>query len=127
MKGLTDEVTYPYTKVAAVSALLLNDYNLIMIKYLNYSNKACQTAKLVNMKKLTGFVKVNANDEKSVAAAIAKYGPCVTSLDVENGLFSYTKGIYNGYTNGVLECPATNSANHAVVIVGYGTENGRIN
>jgi hypothetical protein len=26
-----------------------------------------------------------------------------------------------------LECPATNSANHAVVIVGYGTENGRIN
>jgi cathepsin L len=102
LKGMTDEVTYPYTKAAG----------------------ACQTAKLVNMKKLTGFVQVNPNDEKSVAAAIAKYGPCVTSLDVENGLFSYTKGIYNGVTAGVSECPATNPPNHAVVIVGYGTENG---
>jgi hypothetical protein len=38
MKGLTDEVTYPYTKVAAVSALLHKIFNLLVIKYLNYSN-----------------------------------------------------------------------------------------
>ena len=38
MKGLTDEVTYPYTKVAAVSALIHKIFNLLIMKYLNYSN-----------------------------------------------------------------------------------------
>ena len=36
--------------------------------------------------KLSSYVFVDGGEE-SVRAAIAKYGPCVTSLDVENGIF----------------------------------------
>jgi len=38
--------------------------------------------------KLSSYVMVN-GDEESVRAAIAKYGPCATSLDVENGYTIY--------------------------------------
>jgi hypothetical protein len=42
--------------------------------------------------KLSSYVFVNGGEE-SVRAAIAKYGPCVTSLDVENGIFEFNEFI----------------------------------
>ena len=81
---------------------------------------------------MVSFVKVKDHDEKSVMAAISKYGkfnvviwicnskikfkiqigPCVTSLDVEDGLMQYTKGVYDGKNSGVTEC--TSQVNHGI-------------
>ena len=47
----------------------------------------CQKAKIGSATKLSSYVVVKGGEE-SVKAAIAKYGPCVTSLDVENGILS---------------------------------------
>jgi len=103
-KGVTPYSTYPYTASNGVAG-------------------TCQTAKMGSTTKLSSYVYVDGGEE-SVRAAISKYGPCVTSLDVENGLMSYKSGIYSGkasLTSTTLECSAGN-INHAVVIVGYGVD-----
>jgi len=101
IKGVTSNSVYPYTASTGVAG-------------------TCQTAKIGSTTKLSSYVQV-LGTEDSVKAGLAKYGPCATSLDVENGLMSYKSGVYTGKVNGVLECSA-NAVNHAVVIVGYGTD-----
>jgi len=36
--------------------------------------------------------------------AVAKYGPCTVSIDVEDGFMNYKGGVYDGKVNGALEC-----------------------
>lgn len=53
--------------------------------------------------------------------AIALLGPVSVSINVEDGFNSYKSGIYDGMNDGKLEC-SVDTINHAVTVVGYGTD-----
>lgn len=59
------------------------------------------------------------NDEATLRYAVEKYGPVAAAINVKNSFQHYKSGIYYE--------PACNPKilNHAVLIVGYGTENGK--
>jgi len=59
-----------------------------------------------------------ANIEAHLKAYVAK-GPVVVSINALSNFMNYKSGIYDD-----SECKGKSGANHAVVIVGYGTENG---
>ncbi|CAG9858745.1 unnamed protein product [Phyllotreta striolata] len=67
----------------------------------------------------TGFVEIPANDEKSLEIALATLGPVTAAIDATKETFQfYSGGIYDD-----PECAnAPEQLNHAVLIVGYGTE-----
>lgn len=52
-----------------------------------------------------------AKGDDNLAFAVSKH-PIAIAITVENDMFSYTSGIYNG-------CPTPKSIGHAVVLVGY--------
>jgi len=55
-------------------------------------------------------------DEEAMRQAVDEYGPIAVGIDASSDFMGYKGGIYDG------TCSST-STNHAVVIVGYGTEN----
>ena len=60
-------------------------------------------------------------DEEALKKAIAEIGPVVVAIDASaNGTFHWYKG---GVFNSSL-C-SSSQLNHAVIVVGYGSENGR--
>ena len=66
---------------------------------------------------IDGFVKLPANDYRALLFAVANIGPIAISVDASNWS-KYTGGIFN-------DCNQENpDINHAVVLVGYGEENG---
>ncbi|CAF0732783.1 unnamed protein product [Brachionus calyciflorus] len=90
-------------------------------KYLN-AEGTCQTGvRQANpVYKITSFLQLESNHD-TLKQAIAQLGPVTVSIDAEDGLFNYKGGIYNGKQNGVMECSA-DRINHAVTVVGYGTD-----
>lgn len=66
-----------------------------------------------------GFYQVP-QDEKSVKEWLFVYGPLYTIFYVASDLYSYSKGVYTDAKN---QC-AGKSYNHAVLLVGYGTQDG---
>jgi cathepsin L len=67
---------------------------------------------------ITGYVKLPSNDYESLMNAVAKIGPIAISVDASSW-HAYSSGIFNG-------CNQVNpDINHAVVLVGYGEENGQ--
>lgn len=68
---------------------------------------------------VTGFYQVPA-DEKTVKDWLFTFGPLYTIFYVADDLWSYSSGIYTDAKN---QC-AGKSYNHAVLLVGYGTEKG---
>jgi len=54
-------------------------------------------------------------DESAIAAAVATYGPVAVAIYANNNWCYYQSGIFDDPT-----CP-TNGVNHAVVVVGYGS------
>ncbi|KAA0192933.1 hypothetical protein HAZT_HAZT008567, partial [Hyalella azteca] len=68
----------------------------------------------------TGFVDIESGNEDALKAAVATVGPVSVSMDASTTLFEfYNSGIYND--------PRCSSIylDHAVLVVGYGTENGQ--
>jgi C1A family cysteine protease len=63
-----------------------------------------------------GFVSLAANETK-IRDAVANIGPVATAIHASQVFMWYKGGIYNE-----VNCPT--SVNHAVLIVGYGTEKG---
>lgn len=66
------------------------------------------------------YVKVASNNATAVMAALAHHGPLTVSVAASNWHF-YSGGIYEG-------CPSGDEnvdINHAVQLVGYGSENGK--
>jgi C1A family cysteine protease len=62
---------------------------------------------------------VLAHNENALADALATYGPIAVTLNGENnGFYNYRGGIYN-------DAACSTQANHAVLLIGYGTENGQ--
>ena len=69
--------------------------------------------------KVTGYSNVNYGDENAIKEAVAKFGPVTVAIDAsEWGFAYYSSGIYISNT-----CNPNNN-NHAVLVVGYGTEGG---
>ncbi|KAK6491087.1 cathepsin L1 [Huso huso] len=70
--------------------------------------------------KITGLKFLPAGDEKALADAVATTGPITVTADASNPIFQfYNSGIYDE-----LDCNG-NNLNHAVLLVGYGTEGGQ--
>lgn len=69
----------------------------------------------------TGSVNITAGDEVELAQAVWSKGPVSVAFEVVDGFSDYTSGTYTSTT-----CGNTSSdVNHAVLAVGYGTdENG---
>lgn len=65
----------------------------------------------IKMIRLTG--------ESQIVQYLANHGPLAGGLYASNDYFFYKKGIYSG-----ASCPARVNQNHAVVLAGYGEENG---
>ena len=70
----------------------------------------------------TGYVDLPSGDEQALKEAVATIGPISVAIDASHPSFqSYKSGVYyepscgNGLAN----------LDHAVLVVGYGTENGR--
>jgi C1A family cysteine protease len=63
-----------------------------------------------------GFISIPA-DEVKIKEAVARFGPVAVAMHTSKLFYSYKSGIYNE-----ANCPI--NVTHAVLIVGYGTENG---
>ncbi|RNA25732.1 cathepsin L1-like [Brachionus plicatilis] len=70
--------------------------------------------------KITSFYKLDENHD-ALKQAVALLGPVSVSINSEDGFQSYKSGIYDGIDAGRLEC-SINDINHAVTVVGYGTD-----
>lgn len=80
--------------------------------------EACRTSSGPR-NKVKAAVRVDWRDEEAAKVAVSKYGVCITQVLGDGKGFQYYKsGIYNG-----AECRGI-EVNHAVALVGYGTENG---
>ncbi|GBM48154.1 Cathepsin L [Araneus ventricosus] len=68
-----------------------------------------------------GYVDIPSGDENALKQAVATVGPIAVAIDAEDeGFFSYKSGIYDQ-----PNCPNdVGFLTHAVLVVGYGTENG---
>jgi len=99
-KGIGAEASYPKYKLAVGTCTKLASPNY----------------------KIDGFVQVDV-DEEALRQAVDELGVCTVSIDVDTDplFMSYKGGIYNG--NGKCKS-GVQDGDHAVVLVGYGTENG---
>ncbi|CAI5799166.1 cathepsin L1-like [Podarcis lilfordi] len=66
--------------------------------------------------RINGYVDIPSNDEAALQEAVATYGPVTVALDASD---------FHFYSSGVFDYPnCGTSLNHAVLAVGYGTQNG---
>jgi len=69
---------------------------------------------------VTGFVNIRKGDEQDLQDAVVNKGPVSVAIEVANTFYSYSGGVYDGD-----DCHDDQSyLDHAVLVVGYGTENG---
>ncbi|KAF8790646.1 procathepsin L-like [Argiope bruennichi] len=69
---------------------------------------------------MTGYVDIPENDEEALKKAVATVGPVSVAINAKgSGFMFYRSGIYD-----VSQCDPQN-LNHGVLVVGYGTENGK--
>jgi len=99
VNGIASAAAYPY-----VSANLTDQ------------PAACKTAISRTYATVKKYFVINDASEETMRQAVDEYGPIAVSIDASSALQSYAAGIFDG--------ACTTSANHAVVIVGYGVEAG---
>jgi C1A family cysteine protease len=70
--------------------------------------------------RVRGYGQIQAADEATIKRVIAELGPVAVGVDSTNWSFTY-------YSDGIYDEPKCSPAkmDHAVIIVGYGTENGK--
>lgn len=95
--GIASQASYPY-----VSANLTNQPAL------------CKTTADKTYAKVVKYFVVD-KDEEAMRQAVDEYGPIAVGIDASSDFMNYKGGVYDGV------CSST-STNHAVVIVGYGTD-----
>ncbi|KAK9892736.1 hypothetical protein WA026_021928 [Henosepilachna vigintioctopunctata] len=76
----------------------------------------CQASDNKIVTKISGFVQIPKYDEQALQEAIATKGPVAVGVDASY-FDAYESGIFNGPCNNVY-------LNHAILLVGYGSENG---
>jgi cathepsin L len=115
--GATAEIAFDYV---ANSQGLQSEYQYSYQAYYG-AESPCLLTNSSNYKKaatIDGFVQLPQNDYASLMNAIAEVGPIAISVDASTW-HSYESGIYNG-------CNQVNpDIDHAVVLVGYGVDNGQ--
>ncbi|KAF4525522.1 hypothetical protein B566_EDAN014908 [Ephemera danica] len=82
----------------------------------------CHADNVTLTAKITGYVNVTSGDAQALKLAVAKHGPISVAIDASHKTFSF-------YSNGVYydaNCGNTpERLDHAVLVVGYGTINGK--
>lgn len=114
-QGATSELAFDYI----ASTGILEEYQLGYTAY-NGQNSACgyPAAGASVVATIDGYVKLAENNYTSLMNAIAQVGPIAVSVDA-SAWHSYAGGVFDG-------CNQENpDINHAVVLVGYGEENGQ--
>ena len=66
---------------------------------------------------ISGYINITSGDENALRQAVATVGPISVSIHVSGKFFVHKHGVYNN-TN------CSKKLNHAVLVVGYGTESG---
>eukprot|EP00698_Gefionella_okellyi_P008361 TRINITY_DN206_c0_g1_i1.p1 TRINITY_DN206_c0_g1~~TRINITY_DN206_c0_g1_i1.p1 ORF type:complete len:545 (-),score=129.87 TRINITY_DN206_c0_g1_i1:23-1432(-) len=98
--GIATEQSYPY--------LMQDSY--------------CEQDRMDSGIKVTGFVNVSSGDESALQSAVATAGPVAVAIDAAHPEFEF-------YSSGVYYNPACKNTmdglDHAVLAVGYGTEDGQ--
>jgi cathepsin L len=112
-QGATAEIAFDYVAGAGV----LEEYQLGYQAYYGENSACGMTRSMVPVATTTGFVKLAENNYNALMNAVAQIGPMAVSVDASTW-HNYESGIYSGCNQ---ESPVIN---HAVVLVGYGVENG---
>lgn len=95
-KGIAREEKYPYEAT---------------------DKKKCRYQKSSSGGAIKSFLTIVPGNETLLKAFVAKYGPVASAVDASQPSFqSYKSGVY-------LDSKCTKQINHAVLIVGYGTDN----
>ena len=110
--GSTAELAFDY--VASVRGMY-QEYQQGYDAYFG-KNSACTLPSGTPKVAITGYVKLAENNYTELMNAVATQGPIAISVDAGWG----------GYESGIYNAPLTNpDIDHAVVLVGYGEENGQ--
>ncbi len=114
-EGATAEIAFDYV---ASSEGLLEEFQYSYSSFYGVESSCSIPPAGVPKAHIDGYVKLPSNDYKSLMNAVAKIGPIAISVDASSW-HAYSSGIFNG-------CNQVNpDINHAVVLVGYGEENGQ--
>ena len=110
-QGATAELAFDYV---ASSSGLYDEFELPYSEYYGIES-SCVIPNITPKVKITGFVKLEENNYEQLMDAVANYGPIAISVDASSW-HAYSSGIFDG-------CNQLNpDINHAVVLVGYGTD-----
>ena len=116
-QGATAELAFDYV---ASSAGLLEEFQYPYVSYygIEYSCGIPTQSGSTPKAKISGYVKLPENNARALMYAVATKGPIAVSVDASTWS-GYKSGIFNG-------CNQSNpDINHAVVLVGYGEEQGQ--
>lgn len=86
--------------------------------YLEYDS-TCRADPSKVVTRASGYVNIQSGSEAALQEAVATKGPISVAIDATFELQMYNSGILND-----LSCSSV-SLNHGVLLVGYGTENGK--
>jgi len=110
-QGATAELAFDYV---ANSGGLYDEFQMPYTEYYGVESK-CALPSDTPRATISGYVKLEENNYEQLMYAVATVGPIAVSVDASNW-HSYSSGIFNG-------CNQSNpDINHAVVLVGYGTD-----
>lgn len=91
--------------------------------YRGNTYSACNTAApRVPGSALSNYYSLPANNEAQLKEYLYKVGPLYVTFSVTSDFFAYRSGVYTDARN---QCNPIQYNNHAVLLVGYGQENGR--
>ena len=69
---------------------------------------------------ITGYRHIPTNDEEQLKRAVRQMGPVTVMFKITPNFFSYRDGVYQGSAN----CESdSNTINHALLVIGFGTDN----
>jgi cathepsin L len=112
--GATAELAFDYV---ANSTGLFQEYQQGYAAY-DGSNSACTTPPGSPKASIESYVKLPSNNYTALMNAVAEFGPIAVSVDASSWS-SYTSGIFDS-----CNMSANIDIDHAVVLMGYGEEDG---
>ena len=112
--GATSEIAFEYV---SNSDGIREEFQYPYNSYYGIEHK-CSIPESPGVATINGYVQLPANNYTALMNAVAQVGPVAVSVDAST-FHSYSSGIFDG-------CNQVNpDINHAVVLVGYGEENGQ--
>lgn len=112
--GATSELAFDYVAGAG----MVQEYQLGYQAYFGQAPTECQITKYNKpVASISGYVKLPENNYTALMNAIAQVGPVAISVGASTW-GAYSSGVFAG-------CSKDTVINHAVVLVGYGSENGK--